>query len=94
MGVSESNQAASPASELVVWEVEVPKVSGWGGVGGEGGGLGGVAPVTPVPPPGSGGPAHREAGPLRELPEADLGGQDLHLHAALHPGLPDLPHGG
>lgn len=34
MGVSEGNHAASPASELVIWEVEVPKVSVWGGVGG------------------------------------------------------------
>lgn len=28
MGASESNHAASSSSELVVWEIEVPKVSG------------------------------------------------------------------
>lgn len=33
MGVSEGNHVASPTSELVVWEVEVPKVRGWGGEG-------------------------------------------------------------
>lgn len=48
MGASEgpSNHAASSGSELVVWEIEVPKVSGRTRAA-----LTARAPLTPAPPP-------------------------------------------
>lgn len=99
MGATEgqSNHAASSSSELIVWEIEVPKVSRQSRTDvkkpkqkPETEGVVNTTSVSDLSV--SRREVNRETGQIHQLPEAELGGKDLHLHPALHTGVPDLSH--
>ena len=52
-----------------------------------------ISPVC-LPAPATCRAVNRQAGKIREFHQAKLWCKDLHLHPALHPGLPDLSHRG